>query len=77
MSRVYTYACFEINNTGEHDEFVSTDFSVNGSYTSPNFRLMLSFFFGDFFHQSEVVRPYNRQVKKLETIFQKLSNLTS
>ena len=35
------YACFEINNTGEHDkflstehdEFVSTDFSVNGGYT--------------------------------------------
>ena len=41
MSRVYTYACFEINNTGDHDEFlsteheefVSTDFSVNGGYT--------------------------------------------
>ena len=35
------YACLEINNTGEHDEFlstehdeiVSTDFSVNGGYT--------------------------------------------
>ena len=41
MSRVYTYACFEINNTGEHDEFlstehdeiVSTEVSVNGGYT--------------------------------------------
>ena len=43
------YACFEFNNSGEHDEFVSTehdefmstehdefvstDFSVNGGYT--------------------------------------------
>ena len=35
------------------------------------------FLFDIFFHQSEVVRPHNRQVKKWEAIFQKLSNLTS
>ena len=39
---------------------------------SPNFRLMLTFSFGDFFHQSEVARPYSWQVKMLKAIFQKL-----
>ena len=45
MSTVYTYACFEINYTGEHDEIlstehdeiVSTDFSVNGVRLNEDF----------------------------------------
>ena len=45
--------------------------SNSPSQASPNFRLMLSFLLGDFFHQSEVARPYSWQVKKLEAIFQK------
>ena len=38
----------------------------------PNFRLMLSFLFEDFFHQSEVARPYSWPVKKLEAVLQKI-----